>query len=141
MSNVSPLQSNILSLAQSEYDTDRPLCFFEILSRCPKDTQILRIILAADSLIGYLFTYGAQFVSIGEQYFTSYIEDYPRYVVFNWCRKKRAGFCDNCYLQEWSCNAQPFSSQCIRFRIAWAIEHIAADTNLLIHKLVEGGTS
>ena len=133
---MSALQSNILTLANSEHDTDSLPYFFIMLTQCPQDTQALRIILAADRLIGYLFIYGREFVSIGEKYYQSYVEDYPRYVIFNWRSQEARAFCQGCSMREWGCRAKPFSSRCTRFRIAWAVEHIVADTNMLLDSLV-----
>ena len=132
---ISALQSNILILANSEHDTDNLPYFFIMRTQCPQDAQSLRIILAADRLVGYLFSYGREYISIGEKYYQSYVEDYPQYVIFNWKSREARVFCQGCPMQEWECTAQAFSSKCIRFRIAWAVEHIVAATNILLHSL------
>lgn len=135
MASISKLQSNILSLANTESDTNILPYFFIILTQCPKDAQSLRIIQAGDRLIGYLFSYGKEFITIGEEYYQAYMEDYPRYVIFNWQSREARSFCEGCHMQEWECKARPFSSECTRFQIAWAVEHVVGATNLLLQQL------
>jgi hypothetical protein len=137
-SKVTPLQSNILQLAKSEHDANRLPEYLDLLDNSADTTELWPVILAADRLIGYLFTYGQQFISIGDRYFQPCPTDYHRYVSFDWLGYGCKAFCKNCSMKEWGCKAYPFGSSCNRFRIAWAIEHVLADTNNLINQELGG---
>ena len=136
---LSSLQSNIVQLASSEHDMSRLPAFIDLLDNKADTPELWPLVLAADRLIGYLFKYGQQFISIGEKYFQPYPSESHPYISFNWRGFEAKAFCAGCAMKEWGCRAYPFGSSCSRFRIAWAVEHVVSDTNQLISKFIEGG--
>ena len=137
MPDVTPLQHNILQLAQCEHNPSGYTDFIDILDQRADTHELYPIIRAADRLIGYLFTYGPQFISIGDNYFQPCFDDYLPYVAFNWHSREAKALCRGCVMKEWDCDAYPFSSSCSRFRIAWAVEHVVASTNNLLEEFIE----
>lgn len=136
---LSALQSNIVQLASFEHDTSRLPYFVDLLDNRADTPKLWPLVLAADRLIGYLFTYGQEFISIGEKYFQPYPSECHPYISFNWRGYEKKSFCAGCQMKGWNCRAYPFGSSCSRFRIAWAVEHVLSDTNQLISNLLEGG--
>ncbi|MBQ7220722.1 MAG: hypothetical protein IJS28_07070 [Synergistaceae bacterium] len=133
---ATPLQKNILQLARYEHNCSGFTDFIRILDNRADRTELYPLIHAADRLIGYLFSYGQQFISIGDRYFQPCLEDYTRYVMFNWRGKEARAFCAGCYMKEWDCKACTFSSKCLRFRTAHAVEHVIASTNSLLEQII-----
>ena len=89
-------------------------------------------ILAADRLIGYLFSYRSE-ISIGHRYFQpTFYKTKHMSVYIKWGRRDKDAFCAGCYHKENECSCSPFSSWCPRFHTAWAIEHVIAATNRLV---------
>ena len=136
---LTALQSNIVQLAQAEHDMLRLPEFIDLLDKRADTPELWPLVLAADRLIGYLFTYGQEFISIGDQYYQPYPSDRYRYISFNWRGYEAKAFCSGCAMKEWGCRAYPFGSSCNRFRIAWAVEHVLSDTNELLSRKLEGG--
>ena len=138
ISVVTPLQSNILQLARSEHDNNRLPEYLDLLDNRADTPQLWPVILASDRLIGYLFRYGQRYITIGDKYFQPCLTEYPRYVIFDWHGYISKAFCNGCPMKEWGCREYPFSSACDRFRIAWAVEHVLADTNKYLEQLLKG---
>lgn len=135
---VTPLQANILQLARSEHDLNRLPEYLDLIDNEVDTPALWPVVLASDRLIGYLFKYGQRYVSIGDNYFQPYLGEYPHYVIFDWRGYGSRAFCKGCAMQEWGCRVCPFSSECDRFRIAWAVEHVTAATNQLLKQKLGG---
>ena len=126
------LLRTINSLAKYE-DTDTPLFTRFLLVRYPRSLtgKSIALIKAADRLIGYLFSYGQE-ISIGDRYFQPCFYRTKRQTVrFYWSEQNKRSFCAGCRY-DCRCYTNMFSSACLRFRIAWAVEHVIANTNRLM---------
>ena len=131
------LQRNIIQLAHYERECTGLTEFIDVQDTRADRPELYPLIRAADRLIGYLFSYGREFISIGDRYYQPCFEDYPKYVWFNWGGKEAEAFCAGCPMREWDCKACTFSSKCLRFRTAHAVEHVIASTNSLLDEIID----
>ena len=115
-----------------EYEVPLLTRFVKVWDSFRLSEKSCELILAADRLIGDLFTYGGE-ISIGQRYFQPTFYK-PKYisVYMRWGRRDRDAFCVGCCNKENECSRSPFSSWCPRFRTAWAVEHVVAAANRLV---------
>ena len=138
----SPLQATILQLASYEHNCfDFAARFLVMSNKLGESPEAWAVAAAADRLIAALISYG-RLISIGEEYFdVPCFDSFTPYFSLNWTRHGYSAFCSGCPNREWHCTESAFSSKCCRFRLANAAEHIATQSNKLIHQILTGGTS
>lgn len=106
--------------------------FLDICGSLALSEKSCDLILAADRLIGNLFSYRDE-ISLGQRYFQPIFYKPKRFTVwFNWDDRNKSIFCAGCYRKKQECSRSPFSSRCPYFRTAWAVEHVIAATNRLV---------
>lgn len=113
-----------------EYEIPPLTTFLSVWNSIALSEKACNLVLAADRLIGYLLSYREE-ISIGQRYFQPTFS-HPRNIAvyFQWDKQNKNSFCAGCYHKD--CTLSRFSSQCPRFRIAWAVEHVVGCTNRLI---------